>query len=118
MGQLYEGLKLDSKISLCYNFLQLLRRASFAAIAFGPIIKLQGSMQIMVTLYMSLVFTMYVGQVFPFKSTLKNRLEYYNEITIFYAVNSLFLFTDFNNSVENQFTLRYLRWDRIRSHNK
>jgi len=57
----------------------------------------------MISLYISFAFNIYVVHVSPFTSRLKNNLEMYNEITIFYAVYSLFLFTEFNSVVENQY---------------
>jgi len=95
MGVLYDDI-ITSKISTrINNFLQLLRRAIFFLVAFNPITQISFGVQILICLYMTLFFNIYVGYLKPFKNGLKNKTELFNEATIFYSTFMLLMFTDF-----------------------
>lgn len=68
MGPLYEGLNVFNKISLSYNFLQMLRRAGFVLLAFSPFYDVPATIQIMTCMYVGMYFNIFVAAVKPFYS--------------------------------------------------
>jgi len=108
MGVLYADIKTDSIITRSNHFLQLLRRACFVLVAFCPIVEITLSTQIIINLYMALFFNIFIGNNHPYIQRNRNRTELFNEVTIFYATFSLFLFTDFIETAETQNTCGWL----------
>jgi hypothetical protein len=82
-GSAYEGVRIDSKWALSYNFLQVLRRLLFLYVVFHPGFEMPSSLRIMAVIYISLFMNMYQFSVRPFEVNSKNNLENFNETIIF-----------------------------------
>jgi hypothetical protein len=57
-------------------------------------------MQVLILVYMSLVFMMYVFFVNPFSSSKKNNIEKINEMCVFLSAEMLMFFTDMLSPVQ------------------
>jgi len=103
MGVLYDDLKLESKFTLSYKLLLLLRRAAFVLLAFFPFYDIPSTMQIKACVVTNLIFNLYVAAFKPFDTRKKNRSEVLNEVTIYYASMSLYFFSDYSPDLDMQY---------------
>lgn len=101
-GPIYEGLKTESKWTLAYYLIYILRRILFVFIVFFiP----QGTIQLIFLQYMNMFVIMYQVLNKPLDSKLKNQIETANEIFIGIITFHMLFFTDWIPKFESQYAL-------------
>ena len=92
-GGFYEGIRTNSKASLAYFFIFVIRRLSFLYIAFN--LYNVATVQFQVLYLVNLIQTIYIGYVKPKTYWLMNYIEIFNEF-IFQAVTiHIVIFSDY-----------------------
>ena len=90
-GAFYESVKTSNKHSLSFFLWFMLRRIFFVALIFGVP---SSSCQLIGLQFANLMITIYNLNYKPFELKVKNQLEIFNEVCIFYSVLHMNFFTD------------------------
>lgn len=101
-GAFYEGVRTESKLSLSYHLVQMVRRLLFVLCVFQPLVEIPASLQLMAVIFINLMANIYVGHTRAFIKASQNAQDLRNEVIIFYCCYSMMLFTDFVSDVYYQ----------------
>jgi hypothetical protein len=79
IGELYKGIKINTKYTLIYTFLFILRRFIYLTIETFMQDKKQGGVQIIMILCLNLFGMIYIGSAKAFQKNIQNKIELVNE---------------------------------------
>jgi hypothetical protein len=82
IGELYEGIKINTNYTLIYTFLFVLRRFIYLTIETFMQDKKQGGVQIIMILYLNLFTMIYIGSAKAFQKNIHNKIEVVNEYLV------------------------------------
>lgn len=105
-GALYYGLKLKTKWQAAFYVIFALRRLIFVIVVFF-VNKEYMIFQLLILCYCNLIIIIYLGGVYPLESRFMNRLGLFNEGMICCASIHMMFFSEWIDSVEQQFELGY-----------
>ncbi|CDW88792.1 cadg domain containing protein [Stylonychia lemnae] len=102
-GSLWDTLKRDSRKTLFWNVLFLLKRFAFALTA--VFMRESPTAQVQIVVYLNLTTMMYVLYTKPFSNPAINKLEIFNEVCVLLISYLSFLFTDYINNPKTQYKI-------------
>ncbi len=79
IGELYKGIKINTKYTLIYTFLFIMRRFIYLTIETFMQENNQGGYQMISILYLNLFAMIYIGSVKAFQNNIHNKIELVNE---------------------------------------
>jgi hypothetical protein len=99
-GMLIANDRTDIPFYQHYAFLFIMKRTAFVYVGFYLYEPVYTLLQIILTVWISLGFAVYLIHIMPHKDKLTNKIEIYNEICYLLLSYTLFLLTDFNPDAE------------------